>query len=311
MNEFKEHRDEIPKIQEFAPPLEYQNSRFDDLIKEANTFVSETNDFIKGLASDTKEAINAREYGLRECGDAAKMIFTPEVLAEWGKTSLEQRDSIVQEYSRAIGDGLKIDFKGIVFEQMKKEVAGYNSGDGYVHLNNELLKDPGKVITLIDTVAHEARHQFQFEAIRNPERFGIDRETIKEWTAGLENYSTQYATEYDPWGYHYNPVELDARYFGESMVRELTKHLINNPMVVASLQQKNGAVAFSGSAGYHEGWAKSKARDAVRHSEQIARERSVIWQDNERGRAKDDAKAAMAEQKKADAAKDAAKKKGK
>ena len=29
-------------------------------------------------------------------------------------------------------------------------------------------------------------------------------------------------------GYQYNPVEIGARYFGESMVRELTKGIINN-----------------------------------------------------------------------------------
>lgn len=303
MNEFTENRNEIPKTQEFSQPSEYQNFSFDDLIKEANTFVAETNDFIKGLTGDTKESINIREHGLQECSDAAKNIFTPKVLAEWGKMNIEQRNTIVQEYSKSIGEGLQIDFKGIVFEQMKKEVAGYNNGDGYVHLNNDLLKDPSKIISLIDTVAHEARHQFQFEAIRNPEKFGIDQATVKEWTAGLQNYSTQYATEYDPWGYHYNPVELDARYFGESMVRELTKDLINNPLTVASLQQKGDVVTFSGSSSYHESLAKSKAKEAAKHSEQIAKEKSKNWQDYERGKAKDYAKAAVAEQKKADAAK--------
>jgi len=33
---------------------------------------------------------------------------------------------------------------------------------------------------------------------------------------------------YDPWGYTYNPMETDAKYFGEAMVRELTKAIINN-----------------------------------------------------------------------------------
>lgn len=27
----------------------------------------------------------------------------------------------------------------------------------------------------------------------------------------------------DPWGYKYNPLETDARYAGESVVREMTK----------------------------------------------------------------------------------------
>jgi len=229
MNEFKENNYEIPEIREFQQSLETSAFSFEALMNEVNTFLENSIDF-SGEVLDIKETINAREYGLRECADAAKEAFTPEIFAEWGSMSPEQRQQIVQDYSTAIGEGLNIDFKGVVFEPLIDQMGalGYNSGDGYIHLDYSYITDPSRIVGLVDTVAHEARHQFQYEAIQNPEKFGIDQETINEWTVGMSNYTEQYATVYDPWGYHYNPVEIDARYFGESLVRELTKDLINN-----------------------------------------------------------------------------------
>jgi hypothetical protein len=87
--------------------------------------------------------------------------------------SLKQRDQILQEYSKAIGKGLDINFKGIVFEKMDPGTLGYNNGNGHVYLNEKLLRNPKEVVNLIDTIAHEARYQMQSEAIKNPENFGV------------------------------------------------------------------------------------------------------------------------------------------
>jgi hypothetical protein len=227
MNEFTENQGEKLNMQEFSPQLEYRTWTFDDLIKEVNTFIAETNEFINGTSSESSETTNVREYGVKECADAAKSIFTPEVLSDWSKMNLGQREVILKDYAQAVGSGLNIDFKELVFERMEPNIHGYANGDGNVYLNKDLLKDPSQVIGLIDTIAHEIRHLFQTEAINNPGKFGIDQATVNEWKAGVDNYTLEHATKYDPWGYFYNPIEIDARYFGESMVRELTKDLIN------------------------------------------------------------------------------------
>jgi len=228
MNEFVENKTEIPPVQEYSQPPEYQDYSLDTVKSELEAFDSVTDAKINEAAPDAKEKTNVREYGLKECCDSAKNIFTKEVLADWGKMSVKQRDQIVQEYSKAIGKGLDINYKGIVFEKMQPGLLGYNNGNGYVYLNDTLIKNPKEVVNLIDTVAHEARHQMQSEAIKNPEKFGVDQATIKEWKVGLETYTGRNDRTLDPWGYFYNPVELDARYFGESVVRELKKGLINN-----------------------------------------------------------------------------------
>jgi hypothetical protein len=228
MNEFMEKKPEIPSVQDHTQSLENQDYSLDTVKSELQTYNVVTDAKVKESAPDAKEKTNVRDYGLKECCDAAKNIFTKEVLADWGKMSEKQREQIVKDYSNAIGKGLDINFKGVVFETMDPYVMGYNNGDGHVYLNKELINYPGAVVTLIDTIAHEARHQMQQEAIKNPEKFGIDQATVKEWDFGFTNYTNEDVSALDPWGYHYNPVEVDARYFGESVVRELTKGLINN-----------------------------------------------------------------------------------
>jgi len=228
MNEFLENKAEIPPAQDFSQSMEHKDYSLDAVKREMQAYDGGTDTGAKESSPDSKDAANVREYGLKECCDAAKNIFTKEALADWGKMSVKQRDQIIQEYSKAVGKGLDINFKGVVFEKMQSGTLGYNNGDGHVYLNNDLLKNPKEIVNLIDTVAHEARHQMQSEAIKNPEKFGIDQATVKEWKVGLDTYTGIYDRTQDPWGYYYNPVELDARYFGESVVRELKKELINN-----------------------------------------------------------------------------------
>ena len=228
MKEFMENKAEIPPVQEYSQPAENQEYSLDTALNAFKEFESETDaKIIEASIAETKEKLSVREYGVKECCDAAKEVFTKEVLAEWGKMTEKQREIKVTEYSAKIGKGLNIDFKGIVYEKMAPNTAGYNKGDGRIFLNKELLKHPGGVGHIIDTVAHEARHQMQSEAIKNPEKFGADKATVKEWKFATETYTQEFANAKDPWGYYYNALELDARYFGETVVRELRKDIIN------------------------------------------------------------------------------------
>ena len=213
-------------------------SYWEGLWEDVSDFAQDIKDIIKDVLgieetsdTDSEHSDTAREYGLHECAEAAKEIITTDVINAWGTMSLEERNKIAQEYAAAIGEGLGIDFKGIVWENFDTPngtyTFGYNSGDGYVHLNSDFLSNPGMLMQLVDTIAHEARHQFQMEAIANPEKFGIDEATINAWAVGKQAYTTNLPSAYDPWGYTYNPLEIDSKYFGESMVREITRDIIN------------------------------------------------------------------------------------
>ena len=231
MNEINEMTNDVlevpylPDVQEIKEEYNVVKEIWDDFINSMKEYGDSNRD-------TSEEIVEAREYGVKECADVDKACFTPEVIKAWGLMNMDARDRVIQEYANGIGEAMGINFKGIVWERFPIEngyyTYGYNAGDGYVHLNVDMLADPGQLMHVVDTVAHEARHQLQIEAIENPSKFPIDEATIKEWTVGRDIYTLDEPSAYDPWGYTYNPMETDARYFGESMVRELTKDLINN-----------------------------------------------------------------------------------
>lgn len=226
MSEF----DEIPKGKENIQEYDFSLEALQD------EMLSYTR--IKETPQEQTEFKDAREYKVAECAEIAKQHFSYEVLCEWEKYPMEKRVEVVNNYVQDVGKELGANVKEVVVEHLS-DAYGYNKGDGIVHLNIKLLKDPALLVKLIDTAAHETRHQFQFEAVQNPEKYGLDDATAKEWKVGLENYTTCGATKYDPWGYFYNPVETDARFFGESMVRELTKGIITDHTPTA---QKSEAI---------------------------------------------------------------------
>ena len=228
INEMTKDMLEIPSL----PDMQETTAEYNVVKDVWNDYVNSIIEYSDSNTDTKAEVVEARDYGVKECADVAKACFTPEIIKAWGLMNLEARDKVIQEYANGIGEAMGINFKGIVWEQFPIEngmyTYGYNAGDGYVHLNVDMLADPGQLMHVVDTVAHEARHQLQNEAIENPSKFPIDEATIKEWTVGREIYTLDQPSAYDPWGYTYNPMETDARYFGESMVRELTKDLINN-----------------------------------------------------------------------------------
>lgn len=234
MNEVNEISKDVLEVPSFPDVTEIKEEY--NIVKDVwNDFVNSIKDFNDSQleSKDTRpEIVEAREFGIKECADVAKSCFTSDVIRAWSLMGMDARNEVIQEYAKGIGEAMGINFKGIVWEQFTIEngmyTYGYNAGDGYVHLNVDMLADPGQLMHVVDTVAHEARHQLQNEAIENPSKFPIDEATIKEWTVGREIYTLDQPSAYDPWGYTYNPMETDARYFGESMVRELTKDLINN-----------------------------------------------------------------------------------
>ena len=227
MDEFKPTGVEFPPIKEFDKSTEWLNElSTSDLFAEINEYVSPIEQAEQFEPS--AEFNDEREYGLKECVESAKEIFTPEVLSEWKDMTLEERYEIVERYGEAVATSLGIKAGDLYFEAMDEYTGGYNNGDGNIHINSRMLGDPKNVIRLVDVIAHETRHQFQHEVVANPGRFRISQKVANEWAFGLENYTTSDSTEYDPWGYCYNPVEMDARYFGEAIVREMTKDMIND-----------------------------------------------------------------------------------
>lgn len=168
---------------------------------------------------------NLREFGIKECTEAAKEIFTIEVINNWSDMTPEQRAEIAQQYGDKVAESFQlINYKGVVFKPMEGK-NGSNYGDGYAYLSTRLINEQKSPLQLVDTITHELRHQYQSECIAG--QHFIPDETRLEWINGALTYTNEMPWAKDPWGYKYNPLETDARYAGESVVREMTKDFIN------------------------------------------------------------------------------------
>lgn len=53
-------------------------------------------------------------------------------------------------------------------------------------------------------------------------------EVRNEWAVASAIYNYDQPSCYDPWGYTYNLLEIDSRYAGETVVRNVTNQLIND-----------------------------------------------------------------------------------
>lgn len=170
--------------------------------------------------------VEERDFGLDKCTEAAKEIFNPGVIENWSNLSLEQRKEIAGAYAAEVANAFELqNYIGVYFEDLEPGVMGFNNGDGSIHLSNSLIAAWTSPLEILNTITHELRHQYQFEAVQGYHNVADD--VIKEWATAQQIYNYDQPYCYDPWGYTYNPLEIDARYAGETVVRNVTHDMIN------------------------------------------------------------------------------------
>lgn len=213
---------EVPDSRESLEQVRDYKQEFDDLWEAWEEFRSEEDDIPR---HNLDNQFQAYEYGMDECREIAQHQICPEVIDEWFLLTEEQRMELAGQYAAAISEALNIRLEGVSFEKCDEGVSGYTLGDGVIHLDEALIKDPDNIVRLTDTIAHESRHIFQLEAIRNPEKYGIDAKTLDEWREAYATYGdNENYSFYNPLGYFYNPLETDARAFGEACAQAVIRN---------------------------------------------------------------------------------------
>ncbi len=186
----------------------------------------------KAFSMYSKEFTETREFGLDHCVEAAKELFNPGVISEWANLTYDERAQICYLYADEVAKAFELEnYKGVIFEEMEPGTLGSNCGDGYIHLSMELLHPIQTPLNLIDTITHELRHQYQSECVNGAH--DVADEVRNEWSVATQIYTTDPAWCYDPWGYIYNPLEIDSRYAGETVVRGLTSDMFNDILAQA------------------------------------------------------------------------------
>lgn len=166
------------------------------------------------------------EMRVDETAEIMAEVFTEEVLTSWSEMSQEEKTEKLNEYYIKAGENLGIETKGVIVEPMPSEPGmiafGYNSGDGYIHLNEEIVNDPDWLGQVLETATHEMRHQFQSDVLASPERFpDIPKDVLAEWRYEMDprNYINP---DYDFEGYYNQTIECDAREYSANVLEVFT-----------------------------------------------------------------------------------------
>jgi hypothetical protein len=195
--------------------------------RDERSFLETVADTVRELAENIREAIGITEA--KEVSESLELraekalesVFDAQTVSEWSEMSIEERSAKLSDYYAALGESLGIDTKGVIVEdlwsQFGEGTQGYNSGDGYVHIDVRQVADSGSLKDLLDTTTHEARHQLQAEALEDPSRFPeISPVTSEAWEMNFRNYLS-----FNDVGFEYysiQAIEVDARQFAESVL---------------------------------------------------------------------------------------------
>lgn len=157
------------------------------------------------------------EARIEEAADIMYEVFPEEVITNWPDLPAETKEALLDEYAARLSESLGIDTLDVVVDyNCEPGTLGYTDGEsGTIHINAEYINSGTDLGTVLDTVAHETRHCFQHEAIDNPGKYpDIPQELIAQWDYEFNNYIDG---SYDPYGYAYQGIEVDARNFGDDV----------------------------------------------------------------------------------------------
>lgn len=161
------------------------------------------------------------EGRIEEASEIMAEIFDNDVISNWSELSNEEKAEKFTEYQTRLGEAWGIEAKGVIFENMERDdgivTYGYNSGDGYIHINEKFLDDPTQLKEMLDTTTHEMRHQFQVEVLRRPQDFkDIPKLTKLQWYYNFTHYKS--TDEYSFRAYARQGIEVDARKTAEDVL---------------------------------------------------------------------------------------------
>ena len=143
----------------------------------------------------------------------------------WNNQSQSEKEEFLREQYGKIAKDLGLDpmeMKVIQIEDLKGgDTRGYYNGKGiYIDIDN--LKSD-KPWDLLNTVAHETRHQYQFHTVQEYAETGqlpdgVSVETVKSWQNNIDHY----VSANDDFEDYYNqPIEADSRDFGGKISKEV------------------------------------------------------------------------------------------
>jgi len=215
---------EIPPATDQESDMSFAKNLIDLLgskLVEMESVISKDREIAAG--TESIEATESTESFENRAGEMLAEIFDRNTIENWSSLSIEQQQEKLNSFYTELGSMMNFDAKGVIVEDCNQDntnggyTYGYNSGDGYIHIDYRLLSTPEGLQEALDTVCHESRHQYQNDAIAHPENYHeLSAATIREWERNMVNY---FSTDiYDFEVYENQLVEADARIFASDVM---------------------------------------------------------------------------------------------
>lgn len=152
-----------------------------------------------------------------QCAQCLRQLATFFTMEHWLCMDRSRRKDALTTLAINAGRAFRTEVLGVRFFHGPSSSRGYYAGDGYLHLNADVLSDPTNRLDALDTIFHEGRHAFQHAAVANPNRCSVEREQAATWEWNLQpEHYIRY--EMNPRRYFAQPVEADARAFAEEVL---------------------------------------------------------------------------------------------
>ena len=209
----------------------------------AETFAIALADLLRGLgellfggASPAPEHIyisDVNESMEREIAEIINDVFSKDVIERWPAMDSTERQAYAEEYYSRLAIAMGLEPTEFVFNDLNP---GYQPGistsftfgghvervDGsdYIELDFRLYDNPENLMKMISTTTHEARHQYQFDVVNNPEKYAdiLPQRTIDAFIWNWHNYFN--SSMYGPELYYYQALEVDAESFAQNIMSE-------------------------------------------------------------------------------------------
>lgn len=148
----------------------------------------------------------------------------------WSRMTYDQRWDTLQKIENSTAEREGRTARTVWPERMEENVYGYFSEKNpyEIHVNNQLLANSSNGYEMADTVWHEGRHAYQYDACNGELRLDSkkpDAQTTELWKANF--YPGIYREEGG--GYYYQPVEMDAKRFAADRMQENEKYFSDDP----------------------------------------------------------------------------------
>ena len=178
---------------------------------------------LKGILEENYHPCEVDVAMLQQCADLLEHLFpTPEELPigeridqKMQSMTSEQRMEFLQRIVVEAAHVMKVNIKEIRFE----DIAGYGcyrADSDAIVISKAYIEMEGQVVEVVKTVFHELKHAVQFHAITTGGNIrGYPREMLIEWANNFQYYINP---TWDPEGYFYQPLEIDAFGFENTLI---------------------------------------------------------------------------------------------